>query len=78
MVRIANLGIKRYPKRNSYCGRITRQTQVDIRGAHFAFENVQENPPEDAALVLDALKTCYDMVEGTVDLHMYVMALCCS
>ena len=73
VVKINNLGIQRYPKRTSYWGRITRKPQVDILGAHFAFENVQEKPPEDTAFFLDALKTCYDMVQGTVDLHVYVM-----
>ena len=73
VVRIASLGIQRATKGNGYWGRITRKTQVEILGAHFAFDDVREKPPEDTTFVLDDLKTCYDMVEGTVDLHVYVM-----
>ena len=46
---------------------------MEVLDEHFAFEDVQEKPPEDATFILDDLKTCYDMVEGTVDLHVYVV-----
>jgi len=34
---------------------------------------VQENLSEDTVLVLDALKTCHDIIQGTVDLHVYII-----
>ena len=45
---------------------------MKVVGEHFVFEDVREKAAEDNAFVLDYLKPCYDMVEGTVDIHVYV------
>ena len=39
---------------------------------HFVFEDVRERAAEDNAFVLHYLKPCYDMEEGTVDIHVHV------
>ena len=40
---------------------------------HFVFEDVREKAAEDNAFVLDYLKPSYDMVEGIVDVHVFVI-----
>ena len=39
---------------------------------HSVFEDVRERAAEDNAFVLDYLKPCYDIKEGTVDIHVCV------
>ena len=45
---------------------------MKVVGERFVFEDVREKAAEDNALMLDYLKPCYDIKEGTVDIHVYV------
>ena len=45
---------------------------MKVVGERFVFEDVREKAAEDNALMLDSLKPCYDVVEGIVDIHVYV------